>query len=108
VGLGMAERKPAASGIEVTIPGRRRLLRISHAVFGFNGTLATDGRLIRGVGTRMKRLAAVVDAVVTMADTFGTARRALHGLPVTAQKTPQYHTLRYTTRPVRAGQEFKR
>jgi len=81
----MAERESAASGIEVTIPGRKRLLRISHAVFDFNGTLATDGKLICGVRRRIERLAAVVDAVVMTADTFGTARRALHDLPVTVR-----------------------
>jgi len=78
----MPRSKPPARGIAVTIPGRRGLLRIERVVFDFNGTLAVDGRLIRGVRARLKRLAAVVDVVVLTADTFGTARRALAALPV--------------------------
>jgi len=76
-----ARRRPAP-GITIEIPGRRQL-RIVRAVFDLNGTLAADGRLIRGVAPRILRLARIVDVVVMTADTFGTARKALTGLPVT-------------------------
>jgi P-type E1-E2 ATPase len=81
----MPEPERAARGVEVETPGRKRPLRIEHVVFDFNGTLAVEGRLVRGVGVRLRRLAALADVVVMTADTFGTARRALARLPVTVQ-----------------------
>jgi P-type E1-E2 ATPase len=79
----MPEREPSARGVEVTIPGRRRPLRIEHVVFDFNGTVAVEGRLIRGVAARLEALAARAEVVVMTADTFGTARSALARLPIT-------------------------
>ncbi len=80
---GMPKRNSAARGIEVSISGRRKPLRIEHAVFDFNGTMAVDGKLIPNVGIHLKRLAASVEVVVMTADTFGTARHTFKGLPVT-------------------------
>jgi P-type E1-E2 ATPase len=77
----MPDRRADRPGIEVVIPGKRRPLRIGHVVFDFNGTLAVEGRLARGVASRLKALAAQVDVVVMTADTFGTGRRALARLP---------------------------
>ncbi len=77
-------RRSIPRGIGVDIPGRKRL-RITHVVLDFNGTLATDGRLIRGVRARLRRLAPGMNIIVLTADTFGTARRALAGLPVTCE-----------------------
>jgi P-type E1-E2 ATPase len=79
----MAERRRAPGGIEVAIPGRKKPLRIKCVVFDFNGTMAADGKLPRGLGARVKRLAKLVGVVVMTADTFGTARRSLDGWPVT-------------------------
>lgn len=79
----MSERLPTPSGLEVAIPGRERPLRIEHVVFDFNGTLAVEGRLVRGVASRLEALAAVAHVVVMTADTFGTVRRALARLPLT-------------------------
>jgi len=79
----MSERRPAPPGVEVAIPGRKRPLRIEHVVFDFNGTLAVEGRLVRGVATRLKALAALTKVTVMTADTFGTVRGALARLPVT-------------------------
>ena len=78
----MPERKLAGRGVEVAIPGRKRPLRIEHVVFDFNGTLAVEGRLVRGVAARLKALAARADVVVMTADTFGMVGRALAGSPV--------------------------
>ena len=47
----------------------------------YNGTLALDGRLMRGVRTRLKRLARLVRIHVVTADTFGNAWRELRGVP---------------------------
>jgi P-type E1-E2 ATPase len=78
----MPERRRALTGVEVSIPGRKRPLRIEHIVFDFSGTLAVEGKLVRGVATRLGQLAMLTHVVVMTADTFGTARRALAGLPV--------------------------
>ncbi len=64
------------------VPGRPGTLIIKHAVFDFNGTLARDGKLLRGVETRIRRLAKLVDVYVLTADTFGSVRRTMKGLPV--------------------------
>lgn len=71
--------------IDVDIPGRGRTLRIERVVFDFNGTLAVDGKLIRGVSERLKHLATMVNVVVMTADTFGTAQRTFKYLPVTVR-----------------------
>jgi len=81
----MASGRPCAHGIEVSIPGRRSPLRIEHVVFDFNGTLAVEGKLVRGVASRIRKLATLTHVVVMTADTFGTARAALASLPVTIQ-----------------------
>lgn len=67
--------------LEVEVPGRPRL-RLEHLVLDFNGTLACDGELIAGVPERLARLADRLAIHVVTADTFGTAARALAGLPV--------------------------
>lgn len=69
--------------IEVMFPGQTQPLRIERVVFDFNGTLAVDGKLVRGVGPRIAKLARRIDVVVMTADTFGTARRVFGSLPVT-------------------------
>jgi P-type E1-E2 ATPase len=56
-------------------------LRIEHLVLDYNGTLALDGRLLPGVRPRLRALARRLALHVLTADTFGTARRALDGLP---------------------------
>lgn len=75
------DRPRGPRGIALAAPGAKRL-GLAHVVFDFNGTLATDGALIRGVAARIRRLARVAEVVVLTADTFGTARAALAGLPV--------------------------
>jgi P-type E1-E2 ATPase len=75
------KRRPAVRAIEVEIPGRKTKLRIVHVVFDFNGTLARDGRLLKGVEARIRKLAKVVDVVVLTADTYGTVARIMKGLP---------------------------
>lgn len=58
---------------------------LSHLVLDFNGTLAIDGHLQKGVGPRLKELAGTLRVHVVTADTFGGAREALTGLPVDIQ-----------------------
>jgi soluble P-type ATPase len=66
--------------LTIEIPGLRTL-RIEHLVLDYNGTLACDGRLLKGVRGRLKRLARNLRIHVVTADTFGKARAALAGLP---------------------------
>lgn len=54
-----------------------------HLVLDFTGTLSKDGALIPGVPERLQALARDLTIHVLTADTFGTARKALAGLPVT-------------------------
>ncbi len=72
------------TGLNIEIPGRGELL-LRHLVLDFNGTLACDGRLIRGVAGRLKKLRKILAIEVLTADTFGTASRALRrtGIPCT-------------------------
>ncbi|HSN90350.1 MAG TPA: ATPase P [Anaeromyxobacteraceae bacterium] len=68
-------------GIRVEIPGRRTLV-LRCLVLDMNGTIATDGEVLPGVGGRVARLSRALDVVVLTADTYGTAARALAGLPL--------------------------
>ncbi|HYT97498.1 MAG TPA: ATPase P [Casimicrobiaceae bacterium] len=67
--------------IEIAIPGAKTL-RLSTAIIDFNGTLARDGQLHDGVAERLQVLARQLAIHVVTADTTGTARTALDGLPV--------------------------
>lgn len=70
-----------ASGIrDVLIPGFGRL-RLEHLVLDFNGTLARDGVLLEGVAQALHDLSRSLAIHVLTADSFGTARSALAGLP---------------------------
>ncbi len=56
--------------IEVEIPGWGSL-RLVHAVFDVNGTLARDGELLPGVAERFARLGELVQLHLLTADTHG-------------------------------------
>lgn len=65
--------------IAVDIPGRGSM-RLTHAVFDFNGTLALDGVLLPQVDAWMERLRPLVDCRIFSADTHGTAADAARRL----------------------------
>lgn len=56
--------------IEIDIPGWKTL-RLDHAVFDVNGTLAVDGRLIDGVADRLAALRQRLQVHMLTADTHG-------------------------------------
>lgn len=56
--------------IELKIPGRGDIA-LQHAVLDVNGTLATDGRLIKGVEPRLIALSNHLDLHLLTADTHG-------------------------------------
>jgi len=66
--------------LTVTVPGFGTL-RIEHLVLDYNGTLALDGELLPGVKLRLRRLSRRLRLHVLTADTFGSARAALSGVP---------------------------
>ena len=67
--------------LTISLPGADDL-KLEHLVLDFNGTLACDGVLLEGVPSMLGRLAPHLRIHVVTADTFGTARQALAGLPV--------------------------
>ena len=56
--------------IEIDIPGKG-LLRLEHAVFDVNGTLALDGELLPGVAERLAALGERLTLHMLTADTHG-------------------------------------
>jgi P-type E1-E2 ATPase len=71
-------------GIVIAVPGKPAI-ELSDLVLDFNGTLSCDGVLLPGVVERIAALAARVRITVMTADTRGTARRELAGLPLTVE-----------------------
>ena len=66
--------------LEIQIPGYK-ILQFEHLVLDYNGTLACDGKLIDGVKDRLAALAVDLNIHVLTADTFGTVRSQLEGVP---------------------------
>jgi soluble P-type ATPase len=67
--------------INVTIPGRGTY-RIEHLVLDLNGTISSDGGIIRGVSERLEGLKHQLDITVVTADTNKNAQSLLEHLPV--------------------------
>ncbi len=66
--------------VRCDIPEKETLV-IEHLILDFNGTLAVDGVLIRGVADRLRDLSSRVAIHVVTADTNESARAQLAGLP---------------------------
>jgi soluble P-type ATPase len=66
--------------IEIVVPGYKTI-EIEHLVLDYNGTLARDGDPLDGVRERLESLAGELTVHVITADTFGTTRDRLEGLP---------------------------
>lgn len=66
--------------VRCEIPEKETLV-IEHLILDFNGTLAVDGVLVPGVPERLRDLSSRVTIHVITADTNGTARAQLAGLP---------------------------
>jgi P-type E1-E2 ATPase len=64
----------------VDIPGRE-YVEIDHLVLDYNGTIALDGDIIQGVPEMMEELSTQLTIHVLTADTHGTVREKLEGLP---------------------------
>ena len=66
--------------ISITIPGYKEL-QLKHIVLDYNGTLAVDGQIIKGVRKCLEDLAGELKVHVLTADTFGKAGSMLEGIP---------------------------
>ncbi|HUL42645.1 MAG TPA: hypothetical protein VLV32_12200 [Burkholderiales bacterium] len=73
--------------ISIEVPGFRKL-NLSHLVSDYNGTLALDGKLLRGVAEALVSLAPSICIHVITADTFGLAKAQLAELPINLTITP--------------------
>jgi soluble P-type ATPase len=67
--------------VKITIPGRDETLEIAHLVLDFNGTLATDGRILPGVAALLRELAANLQVHIVSAGTFGGVEAEVRGIP---------------------------
>ncbi|MDO9532473.1 MAG: HAD hydrolase family protein [Deltaproteobacteria bacterium] len=67
--------------LAITIPGAQPL-RLTHLILDYNGTLARDGSLLEGVAERLEILAKHLEIHIVTADTFGSVRTQVAGLPV--------------------------
>ncbi len=67
--------------ITLQIPGHNEPWELEYLALDMNGTLALDGRLLEGVGERIRQLSEMLDIYILTADTFGTAARQFAGYP---------------------------
>ena len=65
--------------MKISIPGFGEL-KLEHLVMDYNGTLAIDGILIRGVKEALMALSEHMKLHVLTADTFGKAKAGLEGI----------------------------
>lgn len=66
--------------IEIEIPGFGPV-RLAHLVSDFTGTLSCDGTLLEGVADKLREISGHLKVHVLTADTCGTARTEMAGLP---------------------------
>lgn len=65
--------------MKITVPGMVTM-EIENLVLDYNGTIATDGKLIDGVRELINHLSGKVEVHVITADTYGTVERELEGV----------------------------
>ena len=74
--------------IRIEIPGYGPL-HLEHLVLDYNGTLACDGVLLPEVRERLVTLSLSLEIHVLTADTFGTVRSQLSGVPCALAILPE-------------------
>lgn len=62
--------------MKIEIPGRE-VLEIENIVFDYNGTIAIDGKLIKGVSESINEFANSFNFYVITADTYGSVQKEL-------------------------------
>jgi len=73
--------------ITIDIPGQEALI-INHVVLDYNGILAVDGCLIKGIRQRLVTLCRQIPVHVLTADTYGSVRRQCEGIGVLVETFP--------------------
>lgn len=73
--------------LELPIPGFKNL-HLQHLVLDYNGTLACDGRPLKGVRERVEALAADLTIHILTADTFGTVQDRVAAWPCRVEVIP--------------------
>ena len=71
--------------INITIPGRGNYT-IENLILDLNGTIALDGRIIKGVREKVAKLSQKLDVIVVTADTNKNAEELVRDLNVTLYK----------------------
>ena len=74
--------------INIEIPGRGDL-RIKHAFFDYNGTLAVDGNMSMQVKARLTEMSQFVNVYILTADTYGTVTEECQVLDVKVETFPK-------------------
>ena len=74
--------------LEIDIPGYKKLM-LEHMVLDYNGTLAVDGELVKGVDKCLKLLSKDLMIHVVTADTFGKAASGLKDIPMELTVLPK-------------------
>lgn len=74
--------------MQINIPGYEAL-DLSYLVCDYNGTLACDGKISTAVRQQLSRLSEQLQIIVATADTHGTAKLELAGLPVKLHTFPR-------------------
>ena len=76
--------------LQINIPGFSAL-KLNYALIDYNGTLAVDGEPLAGVRERLDLLSRALTIHVLTADTFGTVRQKLQGLPCSVNVLGKEH-----------------
>lgn len=66
--------------IEIDIPAMGKY-QITNLVLDYNGTIACDGKLMRGVAKRLRKLSSLLQISVLTADTYGYMKNEIAKLP---------------------------
>jgi soluble P-type ATPase len=67
--------------LKLSIPGYKEDISIHHLVLDFNGTLAIDGKRIKGIKGALTSISKKVQVHVLTGDTYGTAMEELKDIP---------------------------
>lgn len=65
--------------LEIHVPGFAEL-KLQHAVFDYNGTLAVDGLLIKDVAVQLNSLSKQLQIHIITGDTFATVKKEVAGI----------------------------
>jgi len=73
--------------LSIPLPGQAPL-ELHHLVLDFNGTLALRGAVVDGASERCHKLSQQLQLHCVTGDTYGTAKDALEGLPISLHVLP--------------------